>query len=193
MSSSPLDQFSRLRMTLCCELDDQGQFLLRDLQRTRAQVRHLWPMPEKVGADTDLMLAEFKPDLGDRLSWMPGEPNAALVVLLPPGGNFDLRHLQAATPDAVLHRPYTTAAIHAAMLLAVDHFGYGRRQRTRIARLDENIRSLRNIERAKLIIMAQKRVGENEAYALLRTAAMKRGVSISALAGSLVDTNEGPR
>jgi AmiR/NasT family two-component response regulator len=187
MSPAPPSNLSRLKIVLCCELDEQGRGLLQALQRTRAQVRHVWPPPERIGENADLVACEYTPDLAQRLAWMPGEATAALVVLLPQSGHFDVSRLQAATPDAVLHRPYTPAAITAALMLAVDHFSYGQRQRTRIRRLDENIRSLREIERAKLIIMAQKRVGEDEAYTILRKAAMRRGVTVSALAESLLD------
>jgi AmiR/NasT family two-component response regulator len=74
-------------------------------------------------------------------------------------------------------------------MLALDHFSYARRQQLRIARLDENIKALRDIERAKQIIMTQRSLGENEAYRVLRDMAMERRVTVAELAGKLIDSS----
>ena len=190
MAGGPPDQFSRLTITLVSELDEQGLGLMRELQRTRARVNHRWPVPELLGHDTDIVLCEFVPDLSRRYTWMPGEANAAVIALLPQNGVYDLKRLQAALPDAVLYRPYLPHAVLAALSIAWDHFSFCRRQRVRIARLDENVRSLRDIERAKHLIMADKNINENNAFNLLRSMAMERRMTIAALAASLVDSGE---
>ncbi|MET2831125.1 ANTAR domain-containing protein [Mesorhizobium shangrilense] len=154
MAGGSPDQFSRITITLVGELDEQGHFLLRELQRTRARVNHRWPIPEHIGEDTDIVLCQFVPDLSRRYTWMPGEANAAGIALLPQNGLYDMRPLEAALPDAVLHRAYLPHAVLTALSIAWDHFSFCRRQRVRIARLDETIRSLRDIERAKHLIMA---------------------------------------
>lgn len=188
MSKNPAEQFARLRLTLVCEMDSEGQNLLRHLQRTRAAVRHFWPPPERMGADCDVVLSEMMPGLGRRLSWMPGEPAAALIVLLPPAGHPDLQEMQAACADAALHRPYQSSAIDVALLLALDHFGLAKRQRQRIARMDENIRAMRDIEMAKHAIMAQRHVGEAEAFRILRDMAMQRQATIASVAAKFIDS-----
>ncbi len=188
MTSSPTEQFSRLRMVVACEMDGDGQTLVRHLQRSRASVRHIWPLPERLGENADVVFCEYAEGLGRRLAWMPGEPAAALIVLLPQSGRSDLREIQAACPDAVLHRPYLAHAIDVALMLALDHFGFGRRQRQRIARMDENIRAARDIEIAKHAIMARDRVNEAEAFRVLRDIAMQKRVTVAAIAAKFVDT-----
>jgi AmiR/NasT family two-component response regulator len=187
----PLEQFSRLTITLVSELDEQGNMLLRELQRTRARVRQRWPVPERIGEETDIVVCEYMPDLSRRCAWMPGEATAASIVLLPQSGQYDIRTLQAALPDAVMHRPYSPQAIQTALVIGWDHFSFARRQRSRIARLDENVRSLRDIERAKLVIMAEKNISEYKAFNVLRDMAMERRITIAALAASLVDSRHG--
>lgn len=188
MSKNPLEIFSRLNIMLITELDEQGMGLLRQVQRTRARVEHRWPVPEKIGDNTDIVICEYSPDLSRRYAWMPGEAAAAVIVLMPSVENLDLSGLKAATPDAVLHRPYRWDAVSAAMIVAWDHFSYVQRQRTRISRLDENVRSLRQIERAKHIIMRQKNISESNALSELRSMAMSRRMSMAALASQLIDT-----
>jgi AmiR/NasT family two-component response regulator len=193
MARTAADHLSRLTLTLVAEPDEQGATLLRELQRTRARVTHRWPMPERVGENADIVLCEYAAGLAGRLAWMPGEATAALVVLLPQGGGYDLRELQAATPDAVLHRPYVPHAVLTALTIAYDHFSFCRRQRTRLARLDENVRSLRDIERAKHIIMADGQLDEHKAFDKLRSMAMARRMTVAALAASLVDSGRSRR
>lgn len=187
----PLEQFSRLTITLISELDEQGGFLLRELQRTRARVKQRWPIPERIGDETDIVVCEYMPDLSSRYDWVPGETKAASIILLPQSGQYDIRRLQAALPDAVIHRPYLSQAVQTALVMGWDHFSFARRQRGRIARLDENVRSLRDIERAKLVIMAEKNVSEYKAFNVLRDMAMDRQITIAALAASLVDSKHG--
>lgn len=187
MSVSLSEQLSRLTVVMACEMDADGVQLLRHLQRTRATVRHVWPLPKTLGENADLVLVDNAKGLAQRLAWDPGEASAALVVLLPQLGRFDLGELRRTLPDAVLHRPFQPAAIDVALSLALDHFSYAKRQRLRIARLDENIKALRDIEKAKRIIMMQKSLGENDAYRVLRDMAMERRVTVAELAEKLID------
>lgn len=189
MTKTLFDQLSRLTITLACEMDGEGMKLLRHLQRTRASVRHVWPVPASLGENADIVIVEYGKSLPKLLSWDPGEARAALIVLLPQSGQFELAELRRALPDAVLHRPYQPPAIDVALILALDHFSYAKRQRLRITRLDENIKAMRDIERAKQIIMAQKSLGENEAYRLLRDMAMERRITIAQIAEKLVDSS----
>ncbi len=188
MSNNPLELFSRLNLTVITEPDEQGLELMRQLQRTRARVEHRWPVPERIGENTDLVLCEFVPDLSRRYVWMPGEAEAAVVVLLPASGQTNLAGVKGVLPDAVLHRPYRPDAISMALIVAWDHFSNMRRQRNRIARLDENVRSLRQIERAKHIIMRRKNLSEINALNEIRDMAMAQRVSIATLAAQLVDS-----
>lgn len=190
MTRNPTDQFSRLRILVACETDMDGQTLIRHLQRTRATVRNIWPVPEKIGESADVLLCEYSGGLGKRLAWMPGEPLAALIVLLPQSGGYDLREVQAACPDAVLHRPYLPHAVDVAMMVALDHFNFGKRQRLRIARMDENIHAMRDIEMAKHLIMARNQVGEAEAFRILRDLAMQRRVTVASVASKFVDSGD---
>lgn len=182
------EQISRQRILVVCEPDAEGQTLLRHLQRTRASVMQMWPAPERIGENADVLLCEYGPGLGQRLAWMPGEPRAALIILLPQTGRIDLREIQAACPDAVLHRPYLPNAIDVALLVGLDHFNFGKRQRLRIARMDENIHAMRDIEMAKHVIMARNQVGEAEAFRMLRDMAMQRRVTVASIASKFVDS-----
>lgn len=190
MNAPKAEHLSRLNIMVVGEIGSETQTLVRHLQRSRAAVQHVWPAPERIGENTDILLCEYGPGLGRQLAWMPGEPTAALIITLPQSGRFDLSEIQAACPDAVLHRPYLPHAIDVAIQVALDHFSFGKRMRTRIARMDENIRALRDIEKAKHAIMLRNNVGEAEAFRMLRDMAMQRRVTVASIAAKLVDSAE---
>lgn len=170
--------------------DESGETLIRELQRTRSHVRHVWPVPEVLPVDTDVIFCDLLPDLPSRLQWLPGEPKAALVALLAPGLSIDLDLLRKSAPEAVLHRPFSTAAILSGLLLARSRFAYERRLRGRLEKLDNTLRAMRSVERAKTILMNVRKMAEEEAYGYLRSQAMERRVSVGAIAAAIVDANE---
>ena len=189
--SNPLhEKLARQRILLVSAPSGETQILFRHLQRTRAAVRHLWPAPERIGENADIVLCDYGPGLSQQLAWMPGEPESALIVVLPQNGHYSLEELQSACPDAVLYNPYQLHAVDTALMQALDHFGYGKRQRTRITRMEENVRAIRIIEKAKQAIMANNAVTEADAFQILRNMAMRKRESIAALAAKIVDSVE---
>jgi AmiR/NasT family two-component response regulator len=165
----------------------EGELLLRELQRTRARVRHVWPVPELIPDDVDVVFTELMPDLPRRLPWVPGQPKAALVVLLPNAAiSLDLLHNCA--PDALLQRPFAAHAIPACLLQAHTRFTYEMRMRARIDKLDETLRGIRTIERAKTILVQTRNIGEDAAYTFIRRQAMDRRVTINSVATKIIDS-----
>jgi len=182
---------SGLDVVVATARDASGETLIRELQRTRARVRHFWPPPDPLPADTDALFCDLVPSLPARLPWLPGEPKAALVVLMPSAETaLDLDLLRKAAPEAVLHRPFTAPAILAALVLARSRFAYERRLRGRIERLDLTLRSMHSVERAKAILMGARKMQEEDAYRFIRSQAMERRVSVGAVATAIVDAHE---
>jgi AmiR/NasT family two-component response regulator len=187
---SMVQEFADLNAVIVAPLDDQTNLLLRELQRFRMCVRQVWPMPESVPGDADVVYCEYSPDLARRLPWIPGDARSALVVIVPQTETIRAEALTHATPNAVLARPFTTNAVLCSLVLARSQFGYERRLRSKIEKLDENLRSMRTVERAKAILMATRQMPETEAYRFIRQQAMDRRVSASVVAAVIVDSFE---
>jgi AmiR/NasT family two-component response regulator len=73
-------------------------------------------------------------------------------------------------------------------MLARGQFQYEKRLRTRIERLDENLRLLREIEQAKRILMEREQLSEQDAYDRMRSLAMKKRTTVVELASQIVDS-----
>jgi AmiR/NasT family two-component response regulator len=182
--------FAELDIGVLARRDEAVEHLIRELQRTRARVRHTWPMPEQIPVDYDLVLCELCPDLPKRLPWLPGLPGAALILVIPAGVPLDLGLLHICAPHAVVHLPVTPDAVLSALAIARNHFLYERRLRSRIDKLDDNLRTMRSVERAKAILIETKKLSEQDAYHFLRRTAMERRVPIGVLAAMIVDSQE---
>ncbi len=188
--TQPRREIEKLSVLVAAERDGQVDLLLRELRRSVSHVVHLFPVTERLPAEHDVILANFNSGLSDLLPWVPGEATAALILLLPEEGSYPLKKLRDCCPDAVLHRPFRPAAVQTSLVLARSQFQFIRRLRSRITRLDENIKAIRDIERAKMIVMDRRRFGEDEAYAYLRSQAMERRTTVASFACHLLDSHQ---
>lgn len=179
-----------LKVAVVVERDDDGERLIRELQRLRCQIHHEWPMPPQIPTHCDAVFCTLSADLPQRLPWIPGEPGAALVVVDRGDGPLDLQLLHNCAAHGVLHYPTTVRSVQAVLSLARSHFLYERRLRGRIDKLDESLRTMRSVERAKSVLMRVKNITEEEAYNYLRRQAMERRVTIGAVANAIVDSHD---
>ena len=186
--SSP--QLWDLQIAVIVARDDDGERLVRELQRLRCSIKHIWPMPPQIPAQFDVVFCALSSDLPQRLPWIPGEPAAALVVVDNGEGPLDLGLLHNCAAHSILHYPTTPRSVETALSLARGHFLYERRLRGRIEKLDESLRTMRSVERAKSLLIRIRDMTEEEAYNYLRKQAMERRVTIGVVAKAVVDSFE---
>jgi AmiR/NasT family two-component response regulator len=182
--------FASLNICAIVEPDVEGEALIRALQRTHARVSHLWPAPAAYPVGFDFLVSELIADLPARLPWSPGEFPLAFCVVVRERAMLDVAMLRDSTPHCTISLPLRRNDVEAALATGLAQFQYERRLRARIDKLDDYIRSIRSVERAKTVIMARKRIDENEAYHYLRRQAMARRISIGELALAIIDTDE---
>lgn len=177
-----------LRVCVCCEPDSHYGDWILELQRARVELIKMWPPPPgRLTADMDILICDYFPQISDLLPWTPGEASAALVVVLPQNGQYDDGVLLAAAPHGVLQRPFENTLITTTIKVAWSQFKYEQRLLKRVVKLDENVRTLRDVERAKLIIMEEKNIDADAAYRHLRDLAMQRQLTVSTLASAIID------
>ena len=75
-------------------------------------------------------------------------------------------------------------------MLARESFQYERRLRGRIEKLDESLRTMRLVERAKALLVKLKNISEEEAYSFLRKQSMEKRVTIGTVAATVIDLYE---
>lgn len=190
-SSLPQNQeLSRLDIAVISRRDDHGDELIRTLQRTRARVQHIWPMPDEVPVEFDVVFCELVDDLPKRIKGKPGILPTAIIVVVPANAMVNHKLLENCAPHSIIHMPCTPQAVVNNLSQGRNIFLYERRLRQRIEKLDENLRSMKAIEQAKAIMMQRDNISEEEAYRQLRFKAMDRRITIGSLASAIVDSQE---
>ena len=73
-TSRELEQYPYKELTIAVitKRDERGEQLIRELQRTRANVEHIWPIPERIPNDFDVVYCDLVPNLPSRLDVLPG-------------------------------------------------------------------------------------------------------------------------
>jgi AmiR/NasT family two-component response regulator len=182
-------EISSLEIVVAVPHDEDGDMLARELARTRSRVRRVWPLPAHFVEGPDVLFCELTPELPQCLP-LPGQPFAALVVVTHAMQPPQFKTLRNCAPHAVLHRPFTSATVLTSLAIARAQFLYEQRLRARIDKLDETLRSFRNVERAKSILMEKRHLGEEEAYHFMRRQAMSQRVSMGAIATAIIDSHD---
>ena len=183
----PID-FHQLRIIVIHPRDHDGEFLLRNLQRLRCQVDLLWPPPDKIGAAVDITFCLLQADTYALCCELMHTRQTAIAAIVDPANPRAPQLLAAVGPQVVLTKPFDATAILTNVVVAYKNSKYLKRLLNKIAKLEETLRSIRTVERAKLILMQARNIDESEAYAFLRDQAMKKRISIGSVASVVVES-----
>lgn len=181
---------AELSIALIVDLDSDGERLFRELQRLRCTVKHIWPIPPQLPESFDVVYCTLVEDLPRRIPWLPGEPASTFIIVDKGHEPLNLKLIHNCAAHGLIHFPVTPRSTTGSLAMAREHFLYEQRLRGRIEKLDENLRTMRTVERAKSILMRVKNISEEEAYNHLRNQAMERRVTIGAVANAIIDSHE---
>lgn len=155
-----------------------------------AKVECQWPPADTVDRQSDFLICSIEPAARTLLEIATATAGPAVLGIMDAHNSESLRLLSEVTPHAIIVRPVDQAAILPNLVLARSNAKYQQRQQTKIAKLEETLRSYRKVEQAKTILMHQREIGEPEAYNFLREQAMRRRVPVGVIASAVVELNE---
>ena len=190
MSSGAQIDYRQLRVVVAHPRDPDGETLLRHLQRLGCRVDHLWPAPDQLDIDADIVFCLIEPETRPFCISLIEKAHAALIGVVDPAHPRTMQLLTDVNPLAVLTKPVDPAALLTNLVVARNNSRYQRRLQSKISKLEETLRSVRKVERAKTILMEQRHIDESEAYAYLREQAMKKRVPIGVIATVVVESND---
>lgn len=190
MASGAQIDYQQLRVVVAHPRDPDGELLLRHLQRLGCRVDHLWPTPDQLDADADVVFCLIEPGTRPFCASLAEKAHAALIGVVDPTQPRSMQLLTDVTPIAVLTKPVDSAALLTNLVVARNNSRYQRRLQSKISKLEETLRSVRKVERAKTILMEQRHIDESQAYAYLREQAMKKRVPIGVIATVVVESND---
>lgn len=183
-------EFLQLRIIVAHPRDHDGELLIRQLQRLGCRVDHWWPPPARLESKADLVFCLLDQRTRELCRALVETSQGALIGIIEAGNERVPQLLVDASPQAVLTKPLDAAVILTSMVVARNNFRYQARLLNKISKLEETLRSIRRVERAKVILMEKRHISESEAYAYLRAQAMKKRLPIGAIAAVVVESDE---
>jgi AmiR/NasT family two-component response regulator len=185
-----LANFHDLRAIVSHPRDAEGELFIRTLQRLGTKVECQWPPAETLDRKTDFLICSIQPATRTLLETATATPGPAVLGIMDAHSSESLQLVGEVTPHAIIVRPVDPATILPNLVLARSNAKYQQRQQSKIAKLEETLRSYRKVEQAKAILMQQRAIGEPEAYNFLREQAMRRRVPVGVIASAVVELNE---
>ena len=178
----------QLRIMVIHPRDPDGECLLRSLQRLRCQVDLIWPPPNRIETSIDVAFCLLQAETASLCSELMHSGQTAIAAIVDPADPRTPHLLAAMAPQVVVTKPFEAGAILTNLVVAFSNSRYQRRLLTKIAKLEETLRSIRTVERAKLILMKARNIDESEAYSYLRDQAMRKRISIGSVASLVVES-----
>ncbi len=189
MSIADAENLQQLAVAVIHPEDDDGDAIVRHLQRVGCRVHHVWPAPPELPAPADAAFLSLHPDEPVAVPAVPGPAPAVIAVTGPGDLPATLRTLAASGAHAVLRRPIEAFDLLAALVLARSNLRAQTRLQAKVAKLENTVQSVRVVEQAKSILMRQHAIEEPEAYRYLRGEAMSRRLSVGAVAAEVIAAN----
>lgn len=190
VARGPHIDFRQLHVVVAHPRDHDGDALMRYLQSLGCHVEHLWPPVDRIEVNCDLLFGLIDPQTRQLLVSVAGSVAMAIIGVVDSTSTGTLQLLRDIGPQAVLHKPFDPPSILANVVVARSNARYQKRLLGKISKLEETLRSVRKVERAKAILMETHRLDESAAYAYLREQAMRKRVPIGVVAGVVVDSKE---
>jgi AmiR/NasT family two-component response regulator len=185
-SSSLIRNLRDSKVVVIHPRDREGEDLSRQLQRIGCQVQAIWPQPAALAAPVDAVFFLLDSEQPLAMPWRTADTGAALVAILDYENPTMLKALLDANAHGVLIRPIRPVGVLSTLVLAMSLRGYETRLHHKVAKLEETLRTRREIEKATRLLMRLRNLGEDEAYQYMRKQATAKRVPVAAIATSII-------
>lgn len=186
MSIDPVRDLRGTRVLVIHPADDELDELVRHLKRVGCQMRVAWPPPSALPPDVDVVFFAISP-AGHAVA-LPKSPDAepALIAIVDFENPVALKNLLDCNAHSFISKPIRASGIVSSLVMARSLHGYQNRLLAKVAKLEETLRSRREIERATRILMEAKGLSEEKAYQLIRGQATAQRLAMGVVARSII-------
>jgi len=170
--------------------DAEGDALIDQLKRIGCNVRGLWPPPSEIPRDVDtvfhLVEAAETPDFTASAT----DDGPTFVAIIDYENPTVLKRLLDSNAHGVVNKPIRPFGILSSLVLARSAHGYARRLQGKVQKLEETLKARRDVDKAVKILVTLKKIGETEAYELIRQQATQKRLSMAQIAATIIGAQE---
>lgn len=191
-TSEALRNLRSLRVLVLHPRDEDGEELLRHLNRIGCQTQATWPPPRQLPDPLDVIFLSLRPVIEAQLSfpWKADNPPAALVVVVDYENPVMVDAVLKLNAQAVIGLPIRPFGLLTNLVSAHTLFTRERKLQRRIEKLEEKVRSIKRLDQAKGILMRNHGMDEDAAYRMIRSQAMNKRMTTEAIAVAIINASE---
>lgn len=187
-----LKDIRKFRVLLLQPESSEGQELHQHLNRIGCCVQMMWPPPPVIPQGIDVVLVFLRPIVEGHIAlhWDADCPPAVLIAIVDYENPLVVEKALRLRAQAVIGLPLRTLGILANVLLSVNNHRREQRLRRHTERMSAKLKSIRDIDRAKAILMEMNNISEKEAYETIRSQAMNKRTTIEAMATAIIHAGD---
>jgi two-component system, response regulator PdtaR len=186
MSPDPIRELRGTRVLVIHPADHEIDELVRHLRRIGCPARLVWPAPPVLPADADVVVFAIWPSGPTVLPQAGTDIEPTLIAIVDYENPTALKSLLDSNAHSFISKPIRPSGIVSSLVMARALHGYQTRLRNKVAKLEETLRSRREIERATRILMDVKGLTEDSAYQLIRSQATAQRLAMGVVARSVI-------
>lgn len=186
MTVDPIRELRGTRVLVIHPLDTEIEELVRHLKRIGCQTRLAWPVPTALPTDVDVVVFSICPAGPNVVPVAIADAGPPLIAIVDFENPTALKSLLDSGAHAVIAKPIRPSGILSSLVMARSLHGYQGRLLSKVAKLEETLKSRRDIERATRILMEVKGSSEDTAYQLIRQQATSQRLSMGVVARSII-------
>ncbi|MDQ0512958.1 ANTAR domain-containing response regulator [Ancylobacter amanitiformis] len=189
MNAALIQNLRNTRIAVVHPRDQDGDDLVRQLQRIGCQVQVVWPPPAQLPQPLDAVFFLLDRDTRSSMPWRMADLNIAHIAIVDYENPTVLKALLDSSAYGVLVRPIRASGVLANLVLALSMRGYESRLLAKITKLEDTLRTRRDVEKATRLLMSLRNLSEDEAYQFIRKQATAKRVPIGTIAGSIINAH----
>ena len=188
-STGGKDDLRDLRVLVLHPRDADGETIIRTVRRLNCQVQNLWHPDLHLMDHFDVAFFLAIEEAYAQVVSLMDRTQTALIAVVDGAAAESGGILAETSPHAALSKPVRPEDILTSMNIARRLLRYEHRLLAKVHKLEETLRSVRTVEKAKRILMKTNHLSEKDAYELLRRSAMDRRLPIGQIASAVVSAN----
>ena len=181
-----------LRVEVMHQPDAERARLVEHLTRIGCVPTNVWPFPDHLTTGSDLLIVSIEHDARDglrRLFLNRTEPRGTVLGIVGYENPSTLQLVLDIGAHAVIERPIRPFGLLTQLVIARSLWLMQHEAAHRAQKLERKLSGLQNIHRARLILMTNDKLSEQEAYDAIRRQAMSRRMPIEDVAAIIVDVH----
>lgn len=181
-----LKSLRKMRSMVLMPAGKRRDALCDALRHSVGSVEALWPAPEIIATEVDILLVAVADLPSDSVLYRLERRHHCLIGVVEEDDPTALKGIVDLGVHATINRPTHPLSVVMALVLGLSIAAYENRLRTKVGKLENNLRAAHTVERAARILARSLNIPEDQAYQHLRTKAMDRREPMHELAMQVI-------